>query len=45
MYKRPGLQFFLEECHKIGDLVLFTAGSQEYADAIMNFIDPKGLVK
>jgi len=30
---------------KIFELVIFTASVQEYADKVINYIDPKGLIK
>ncbi len=38
---RPFLLKFLTEMNKIFELVVFTAGTQEYADPILNIIDKK----
>jgi CTD small phosphatase-like protein 2 len=38
---RPSLHKFLTEMNKIFELILFTAGTQEYADPILNIIDKK----
>ena len=38
---RPFLHKFLIEMNKIFELILFTAGTQEYADPIINIIDKK----
>jgi Dullard-like phosphatase family protein len=38
--KRPGLDLFLQEASKQYELVCFTAGIQEYAEALMDGIDP-----
>jgi hypothetical protein len=39
---RPGLFSFLDEAHQIGDLYVFTAGTRDYATAILKKIDPEG---
>jgi hypothetical protein len=39
---RPHLFSFLEEASKIADLHVFTAGTFEYATAVVNLIDPEG---
>jgi len=38
---RPSLHKFLTEMNKIFELIVFTAGTQEYADPILNIIDKK----
>jgi len=38
---RPNLNLFLSEINKIYELIIFTAGTQEYADPILNIIDQK----
>ena len=38
---RPHLLKFLTEMNKIFELIVFTAGTQEYADPILNIIDKK----
>eukprot|EP01127_Copromyxa_protea_P002037 TRINITY_DN11921_c0_g1_i1.p1 TRINITY_DN11921_c0_g1~~TRINITY_DN11921_c0_g1_i1.p1 ORF type:complete len:216 (+),score=32.08 TRINITY_DN11921_c0_g1_i1:34-681(+) len=42
--KRPHLDYFLEEAHKYFELVIFTAGVQDYADPLIDLIDPKGYI-
>ena len=42
---RPHAQDFLAEMHKYFNLVIFTAGVQEYADPVIDFIDPEGLIQ
>ena len=44
MHKRPGLDMFLEEVHRYCDLYIFTASVKDYADAIIDRIDPKGYI-
>jgi len=41
VHKRPGLDEFLEEASKHYELVCFTAGIQEYAEVLMDCIDPE----
>eukprot|EP00741_Cyanophora_paradoxa_P009361 tig00000144_g9068.t2 len=39
--RRPGMQLFLRSMSQIADLILFTAGTQEYAMPIIDrFVDP-----
>ncbi|KAJ6250114.1 scp1-like small phosphatase 4-related [Anaeramoeba flamelloides] len=39
--KRPYLETFLEECAKLFEVVIFTAGIKEYADQVLDHIDPE----
>ena len=39
-FKRPGVKRFLNELHKFADVSIFTAGTQEYADRILQDLDP-----
>eukprot|EP00746_Dinoflagellata_sp_MGD_P057964 gnl/MRDRNA2_/MRDRNA2_24891_c0_seq1.p1 gnl/MRDRNA2_/MRDRNA2_24891_c0~~gnl/MRDRNA2_/MRDRNA2_24891_c0_seq1.p1 ORF type:complete len:573 (-),score=121.74 gnl/MRDRNA2_/MRDRNA2_24891_c0_seq1:2-1531(-) len=42
---RPGMTEFLERMHQLGyELVIFTAATQDYADWVIDQIDPKNLV-
>ncbi|CAL6037852.1 Nuclear_LIM interactor-interacting factor [Hexamita inflata] len=41
---RPFLEQFLDEMSKYYDLFVFTAGLNEYCNAIVDKIDPKGLI-
>jgi len=41
VHKRPHLDHFLEEASKHYELVCFTAGIQEYAEVLMDAIDPQ----
>jgi Dullard-like phosphatase family protein len=41
VHKRPGLEEFLEEASKHYELICFTAGIQEYAEVLMDAIDPQ----
>ena len=45
MFKRPHLDTFLTELHKIADVSVFTAGMKQYADTILEQIDPHHLIK
>ncbi|KAH0569690.1 Nuclear LIM interactor-interacting factor [Spironucleus salmonicida] len=45
VYKRPFLEMYLLEMSKHYDLCVFTASLQVYCDAVMDAIDPNGLVK
>ena len=42
---RPGVREFLREMAPIYELVLFTAGMKQYADAVMERVDVDGLVR
>ena len=39
--KRPNLNFFLNEMSKIFEMIIFTAGTQFYADQMINIIEEK----
>ena len=36
---------FLEKMAEIFDIYIFTAGVKNYADQVLDWIDPKGLIK
>ncbi len=40
VYFRPHLQDFLEELSKIYEIYVFTASREDYANKIVNLIDP-----
>jgi TFIIF-interacting CTD phosphatase-like protein len=40
VYKRPGLDRFLEQLSQFAEIVVFTASLALYADPILNFFDP-----
>ena len=40
IFIRNGVQKFLEEISKIFDIGIFTASSKDYADAVINYLDP-----
>lgn len=42
VYKRPGLDAFLEEASKHYDVYVFTAGLEAYGKPILDELDPKG---
>lgn len=42
---RPGLETFLKELAKVYELVLYTAGTRDYAEPIIKHIDPNNLFK
>jgi len=42
---RPGAKEFIEEMAKYYELVIFTAGTQDYADYALTFVDPKGCIR
>lgn len=42
--KRPGVDYFLKEMSKHYELVVFTAGLKAYADKVLDWLDPKGLI-
>lgn len=42
VYKRPGLDRFLEEASKHFDVYVFTAGLEAYGKPILDELDPKG---
>ena len=41
VFLRPGLEKFLEEISKYFEIGIFTASVPEYADAVLNYIDPE----
>eukprot|EP00744_Colponema_vietnamica_P004944 GILI01007312.1.p1 GENE.GILI01007312.1~~GILI01007312.1.p1 ORF type:complete len:591 (+),score=119.68 GILI01007312.1:311-2083(+) len=41
---RPGVSTFLEEMSKVYEVVIFTAATQDYADWVLDQIDPKGFI-
>jgi TFIIF-interacting CTD phosphatase-like protein len=41
---RPYLDMALDYLAKYFEIVVFTAGTQDYADAALNFIDPDRLI-
>ena len=42
---RPGCFEFLEEMAKFFELVIFTAAMQDYADSVLDQIDPNKIIK
>jgi len=42
VFARPHLSEFLHHCSRLGDVVLFTSSTEEYARAIVSHIDPGG---
>lgn len=42
---RPGCFEFLEEMAKYFELVIFTAAMQDYADSVLDQIDPNKIIK
>ncbi|MBA0839530.1 hypothetical protein Goarm_005242 [Gossypium armourianum] len=42
--KRPGVDSFLEEISKKHEVVVFTAGLEQYASQVLDKLDPKGLI-
>lgn len=41
IFIRPELSSFLETVNELFEIVVFTAGKKEYADAVLNFLDPE----
>ena len=41
IFIRPGVKKFLEEISKYFEIGIFTASVQEYADAVINYLDPE----
>jgi RNA polymerase II subunit A small phosphatase-like protein len=37
---RPGAEAFIEQLSEFYDIILWTASLREYADPVMDFIDP-----
>ena len=44
VFKRPGVEGFLQEMAKHYELVLWTAGLQAYAEPIVNWLDPENVI-
>jgi len=42
---RPGAKYFLEQLCRTYEVVIFTASISEYANPLMNKLDPKGMCK
>lgn len=43
VFKRPGVDEFLERMSKCYELFIYTASLSKYADPLLDFLDPKGL--
>ena len=43
-HQRPGLEGFLESVAALFEIVIFTAGLEQYASPLIDQLDPKGLV-
>ena len=41
IFLRPGVNFFLEKASKYFEIGIFTASVPEYADAVINYLDPE----
>ena len=41
---RPGAHMFLTEMRKSYEIVIFTAAMQDYADWVLDQLDPEGLI-
>lgn len=42
--KRPGVDHFLKEMAKHYELIIYTASLQKYADPLLDWLDPEGLI-
>ena len=42
MYTRPHVAYILEELARFFDLAVYSLGSREYVNAVVNSIDPSG---
>jgi len=42
---RPHLEVFLKECSKVFELVLFTASQDNYANKVLDLVDPAGYIQ
>ena len=45
VHKRPGVDKFLEECASEFETCVFTAGTQQYAEPLLEQLDPKGYIQ
>eukprot|EP00834_Sanchytrium_tribonematis_P004108 NODE_185_length_13590_cov_0.472908.p9 type:complete len:173 gc:universal NODE_185_length_13590_cov_0.472908:8976-8458(-) len=45
VYKRPYLDYFLSKCFEWYHVLIFTASVPEYADPVIDFIDPQKKIK
>jgi len=41
---RPGAHKFLEDMSKLYEIVIFTAGMQDYADGVLDLLDQEGRI-
>ena len=41
---RPGVRQFLHQAKQLFNIIIFTAGKREYADCILNYIDPENKI-
>lgn len=41
---RPGLNYFLKLLDHLFEVIVFTAGEQDYADAVLDYVDPEGFI-
>jgi len=44
VYARPGLHEFLQKASRNWKLVIFTAATKSYADAILDVVDPSRFI-
>ena len=44
VYIRPGLAHFLKLLDQLFEVVVFTAGEKDYADAVLDYVDPEGYI-
>jgi Dullard-like phosphatase family protein len=44
VYIRPGLSHFLKLLNQLFEVVVFTAGEKDYADAVLDYVDPQGFI-
>eukprot|EP01103_Thecamoeba_quadrilineata_P011648 TRINITY_DN2821_c0_g2_i2.p1 TRINITY_DN2821_c0_g2~~TRINITY_DN2821_c0_g2_i2.p1 ORF type:complete len:233 (-),score=25.53 TRINITY_DN2821_c0_g2_i2:174-872(-) len=45
VFKRPHVDYFLEKVSEWYDIIIFTASMKQYAEPVINKLDPKGLTK
>ena len=44
VYKRPGVDYFLQQVIQLGEVIIFTSAQKEYAERVIQFLDKRGQI-